>query len=515
MGHVTLEEVIRKVKKKKEDYNRYSFERLKEEALATFFDLAQEFTSLEHLYLVAVAVPKVFFNIESILYVLNPKTNRLEKVCTSWDGLIERSDISNTESSREDETLAILEEILRNHEESQEDAIHGCLPFKKKWIFPIRGNQALKQWVAFSGIKGILGFMVVIFPQRNLPEEAIQEDVFFLEKFTNRIGYNLHQKLLIQQNLSHLKFINQLVADIEHNVISPNLYYMLCIRHLRKILDIYRSVQKNLLDLTSNLSLQDKAYQEMMDKLRTIYDNLSTANDQMEEETANLEKHYTHMSLFLESIFRREHFLRGTYVLRKQPCNFKNEIIERLIDRYAPLFEKKGISFQRSTGDIPEEEITLFVDKGLISQVFDNLFSNALKYTEEIENESGNKVKLVSISHKILKNFFGENRHGIRFNVFTTGKPLSAEESLKVFEEGYRIIRQADPGEKPPTGSGHGLYFVKNVIEIHGGKVGCEPEKFGNTFYFILPFNGSYQTIQNDQKKNNPSDTVNSNGSPS
>lgn len=488
MGHITLEEIIKRVEKKKDDYKRYNFERLKEEAFATFFDLAQESTSLEHLYLISVAVPKVFFGIESIIYVLSPRTGKLEKVCTSQKGLEERNEqVSEEISSEKNDDVAILESVLYKNDDIQSDPLQGNIPLNGKWAFPIRGNQALKQWVSFSGVKGVFGFLVAVFPSRN---ETLQEDLFFLEKFANRIGYNLHQKLLIQQNLNHLKFINQLVADIEHNVISPNLYYMLYIKRLRKLLESYRSVQKSIKDLILMLS-HDQIHQNITNELCNIYSNLSETTDRMEEEADSLEKHYTHTSLFLETLFRREHFLKGTYVLRKQPCNFKNEIIERVIERYAPLLEKKGIHLRRTADDVPDEEITLFVDKGLIAQVFDNLMSNALKYTETVEDPLGNKIKLVSIDHKILKNFFGENMHGIRFNVFTTGKPLSSEESVKVFEEGYRVIRQDETGEsRIPSGSGHGLYFVKNVVEIHGGKVGCEPGKYGNTFYFILPFDG-------------------------
>ncbi|MCX7823870.1 MAG: HAMP domain-containing histidine kinase [Syntrophobacterales bacterium] len=484
MGYVTLEEAIKKVEKKKDDYKRYNFERLKEEAFATFFDLAQESTSLEHLYLVSVAVPKVFFNIESILYVLNSRTNRLEKVCTSWKGL-EKDSPGKKYDSKELDEIATLENILHKNTEFHSEPLQGPISLNGKWAFPIRGNQALKQWVSFAGIKGVFGFLVAIFPK-----ETFQEDLFFLEKFANRIGYNLHQKLLIQQNLNHLKFINQLVADIEHNVISPNLYYMLYIKRLKKHLESYRLVQKSIKDLILVLS-HDQAHQNITDELCAIYNDFSEITDKMEEEARDLERHYTHTSLFLETLFRKEHFLKGTYVLRKQPCNFKNEIIERIIDRYAPLFDKKGIHLKRTAGDVPEEEITLFVDKGLISQVFDNLMSNALKYTEPIKDPLGNDVKLVSIDYKILKNFFGDNMHGIRFNIFTTGRPLSPEESLRVFEEGYRVVRksEAEGESKTPSGSGHGLYFVKNVVEIHGGKVGCEPEKYGNTFYFILPFN--------------------------
>jgi signal transduction histidine kinase len=37
------------------------------------------------------------------------------------------------------------------------------------------------------------------------------------------------------------------------------------------------------------------------------------------------------------------------------------------------------------------------------------------------------------------------------------------------------------------VGTGRGLYFVRNVVETHGGRVGYEPTWEGNNFYFILP----------------------------
>jgi signal transduction histidine kinase len=36
-------------------------------------------------------------------------------------------------------------------------------------------------------------------------------------------------------------------------------------------------------------------------------------------------------------------------------------------------------------------------------------------------------------------------------------------------------------------GTGRSLYFVRNVIETHGGMVGYEPTHEGNNFYFVLP----------------------------
>ncbi|MBF0488042.1 MAG: HAMP domain-containing histidine kinase, partial [Nitrospirae bacterium] len=36
-------------------------------------------------------------------------------------------------------------------------------------------------------------------------------------------------------------------------------------------------------------------------------------------------------------------------------------------------------------------------------------------------------------------------------------------------------------------GTGHGLTFIKNAVEIHGGVFGYEPVDLGNNFYFVLP----------------------------
>ncbi|MEJ5348969.1 MAG: HAMP domain-containing sensor histidine kinase [Desulfosoma sp.] len=452
MGSEVLEHMAARVREKKEAYERYNFERLQEEAFATFFDLAQEFTSLENLYLICITVPKEFFGLESRLYVLDHKTGRLEKVCTSEEGLIE-----GRERTRGVPTLS----------ENIAETDHS-------YILPIRGNVALTQWLPLTGQSPILG-LFEIYPKERIDEK----ELFFLEKFSNRIGYNLHQKLLFQQNIQHIKFINQLVADIEHNVISPNLYYKLFLIRLKKSLEDYRKVQEELRDLIMFIQTDDSS---LCRELCELYHSLATHNDVLEEEYQALKKHYEHSSLFLETLLRRDHFEKGTYVLRRQPCNFRTEIIQPILERYQPLFAKAGIMVDNKLEDIPDEEVTLLVDKGLISQVFENLFSNALKYTREVEDSRGQKIKFVSYHRKILKNHFGEGVHGVQFSIFTTGQPLSAEEAKRLFDEGFRA---SNVGRE--RGTGHGLHFVKNVVEIHGGEVGCEPKKYGNTIYFILP----------------------------
>ena len=53
---------------------------------------------------------------------------------------------------------------------------------------------------------------------------------------------------------------------------------------------------------------------------------------------------------------------------------------------------------------------------------------------------------------------------------------------MKLFQEGMRGDDNLDV-----PGTGHGLSFIRLVVEMHGGSVGYEPTPEGNNFYFILP----------------------------
>ena len=455
-GGVSPEELAEcialRVREKKESYRRYNFERSQEEAFATFFDLAQEFTTIDSFYQICASVPKEFFNLDSRIYIIEPKLSQLELVCTSRRGLIPPDERGNHRAV-----------VVENPVEAEES-----------WFFPIRGNRAFVDMLPFFGRSPILGLFEV------LPKDRVDErKQFFLEKFTNRIGYNLHQKLLVQQNIDHIKFINELVSDIEHNVITPNLYYKLFLIRLRKMIENYKNIE----DLTRKMVEHSSVCEAVAQTLQNAGETLRETNRGLQAEYSALCKHYEHTSLFLETLFRKDHFQKGTYVLRKQSCNFRTEIIKPLIDRYAGQFETKGITVDDRIENVPDEQVTLFVDKGLISQVFDNFFSNALKYAGEVKDESGQTIRLFSLNRQIIQGAFGEDKPGVRLNFFTTGKPMSREECSRVFEEGFRAVSGS-----AESGRGHGLHFVKNVVEIHGGMVGCEPQANGNLLYLILPF---------------------------
>jgi signal transduction histidine kinase len=122
------------------------------------------------------------------------------------------------------------------------------------------------------------------------------------------------------------------------------------------------------------------------------------------------------------------------------------------------------------------------VDVGLISQVYANLFSNALKYTRVAQDADGAEKKFIAYGQEIVEDYFSSSRDGVKLNVFNTGPHIPPEERERIFEDGYRGSQVS--GE---PGTGHGLSFVKRAVEIHEGVVGYEPTPLGNNFYFILP----------------------------
>jgi signal transduction histidine kinase len=447
-----LELVRERVREKQQSYTTYNFKRLQEEAFATFFDLAQEYTNLDTLYLVCTLVPREFFNLDARLHLLDNDSKTLRVVCSSREGIQEGIVLSPSEVYV-----------------SEQPYFAG-----NSYLIPIRGNKAVADLLPMQHFKHIMG-MFELFPSERISDQ----ERFFLEKFTNRVGYNLHQKQLIHQILHHIKFINQLAADIEHNVISPNIYYRLFLKKLRRSIEENGQIKEKVRELVSFCPEIDE---RTCQKLRDIFKSLEQTTEDLSVASDEMGRHYEHTSLYLETLLRREHFRRGSYVLRKQQCNFKKEIIEPVLTRYLPRFRQKSIVVDNRLDDVPDEELELVVDKGLLAQVYDNFFSNAVKYTQEIVDEYGYKVKFISYGKRLLEDYFGQGVDGIKFSVFTTGTPILPEEAVRLFDEGYRR-----PGSDLEAGTGHGLHFVRTVVEIHGGEVGVEPQKYGNSIFFILP----------------------------
>ena len=448
-----LTRIFSRVEDKKRDYARYNFSTQQAGVLNTFFDLAQEFESLEDLYRICVAVPKVHFGLDTNLYVSDRRRQVLVLVCTSTGGYL---------GSPDKQPPAVIRQPREAFIEN------------KSLFTPIFGKIIIAEAENTAEEQELLGMLEII-PGSDL---TASEQLFF-QKYANRIGYSLYNRILSQRNVEHLKFIDSLVADIEHNVIVPNMAFRLFLRRLQGKIQKNREIESMLREKCKELAEVGTLDHDWQERVMAEFQEV---NRGLEDEFNNIENHNRNISLFVESLFRRNHFQEGRFIPQKRLCNFRKEIIEPQLERFRERFYSKAIAIDNQLGGVPDESMVAVVDVGLISQVYANLFSNALKYTRAAHDAAGTGKEFIAYGQEILKDYFGPGKDGVKFNVFNTGPHIPTEERERIFEDGYR---GSQAGGEP--GTGHGLSFVKRAVEIHDGVVGYDPTPVGNNFYFILP----------------------------
>lgn len=455
-----LQQIRLRIREKQRSYASYNLSPAQNDLLRAFFDLAQEFDTNDDFYRVCVAALSEFLGLHSRLYLFDKNQEKLVLVCDSRKGLqVESADAPDhvrlTFKSYESEHSL----LVPIHSKPSPDSLDG-------------GMQPINMQV--------MGVFEVY------PLEKISKaDRFFLRKYTNRIGYNLHNRMIAQENIRHLKFINNLVMDIEHNVITPNMYFKHLFNQLKVRIGDIDELEKMIAGFKAAQGVPSGSCELVINKVSTLHQSLL-------ENHRELLEHHANYSLFLESLFRRDHFAQGRFVLRPRKCSIDREIVSPQLDHYLSRFGARGIIVEKPE-DMQEEELFLRVDVGLLSQVYANLFSNAVKYTREITNRYGKVRKAVAYGRELLDDYFGPGKGAVKFNVFTTGKHLSEVDVKTIFADGVR-----GEGVKSEPGTGHGLAFVKQVVEIHGGVAGYEATEEGNNFYFILPLSDP-DTIHVDQ----------------
>lgn len=163
----------------------------------------------------------------------------------------------------------------------------------------------------------------------------------------------------------------------------------------------------------------------------------------------------------------------GEIVIRNTEIRVKS-LLDEISARYLIKVEDKSLRFicDYSLGE-SFPEISVFADRERLQQIFNNLLSNALKFTY-----SG----YIALGCRILEK-------EIKFWVKDTGIGILPEYHEKIFER----FRQVESSYKRNYGgNGLGLAITKNLVELMGGHIwlDSEPGK-GSTFYFSLPIHHS------------------------
>ena len=149
------------------------------------------------------------------------------------------------------------------------------------------------------------------------------------------------------------------------------------------------------------------------------------------------------------------------------------EVTENLVNISQPMVKEKNIAFQFHANAVEHEY--LCADQLRINQVFINILSNALKFTEpfgsvavdlqELESETPGMVRLV-------------------YRVADTGMGMSEEFMEHMYES---FSRQTDSRVNKVQGTGLGLAITKQMIDLMGGTIECQSKLGeGTTFTVTL-----------------------------
>jgi PAS domain S-box-containing protein len=150
-----------------------------------------------------------------------------------------------------------------------------------------------------------------------------------------------------------------------------------------------------------------------------------------------------------------------------------SEIIGKAVNALSGAAFQKKIELSSTVGT----DQFISADKDLIEQVFNNLISNAIKFTNP-----GGKITVSSRN--------SDEDKFIEFSVKDNGIGIKEENLTELFKIESKYTSVGTAGEK---GTGLGLSLVKEIIEKHGGKIWVETEYGkGSEFKFTLPAASAY-----------------------
>ncbi|MGD6870591.1 cell wall metabolism sensor histidine kinase WalK [Sutcliffiella horikoshii] len=149
---------------------------------------------------------------------------------------------------------------------------------------------------------------------------------------------------------------------------------------------------------------------------------------------------------------------------------FFNKIIERF-----EMSKSQKVDFVRS---MPNQEIFVSIDADKITQVLDNIISNAMKYSPE----GGTITFTVDIE---------EAANQILVSISDQGVGIPKSDLNKIFERFYRVDKART---RMLGGTGLGLAIAKEMIQAHDGDIWASSvEGKGTTIYFTLPISEEEQ----------------------
>ena len=299
---------------------------------------------------------------------------------------------------------------------------------------------------------------------RNLPVESARHRLFVvvLVLLTAILAVAF---FVIRHILRPVKWLNTGVQEVSRG----NLKHRVPLKKSDELRDLAVAFNEMTDRIRDMLHTKDQLLMDISHELRTPLTRMKVALEFLTESQAkeNLQGDIADMEKMVTEILETARLHHKFADLKKQATN-----LTVLLKQTLKAFENQqpGIEIV----DLPSE-IEVRVDPDQVKTVFENIFSNAIKYSED-------ESKPVRVSCDLKKSYAV-----IRVTDFGIGIP--EEELAHIFEPFYRVDKSRT---KETGGYGLGLSLCKTIMEAHDGKIEVQSRlQEGATVSLFFPFASS------------------------
>ncbi|NHC43629.1 HAMP domain-containing histidine kinase, partial [Bacillus sp. MM2020_1] len=170
------------------------------------------------------------------------------------------------------------------------------------------------------------------------------------------------------------------------------------------------------------------------------------------------------LKLLIDELFEYTRLSSLDYKLNKNVLDIR-DLLEQIVGEYIPIFEREQLRINKSFGDI---DIPVLMDVERLVRVFDNLISNAIKYSD--------KPSVVYISLQKKEKF-------AMFEIINKVEKPPSYDMNKLFERFF----MGDKARMSNTGTGLGLAISKRIVELHNGRIYADYKEKTISFKVELP----------------------------
>jgi len=163
-----------------------------------------------------------------------------------------------------------------------------------------------------------------------------------------------------------------------------------------------------------------------------------------------------------------------------------DELAKACVEKYGAAFAEQRLQVSFDTAG---DAFKVLVDPNRLMQVFNNLLTNAVKFTP-----AGGQVKISLKAAEGLPGFAA-------ISVWNSGEPIAEADLERIFD---RFEQARSPRTKNMAGTGLGLSICRSIVEGHGGRVWAEPCADGARFVVVLPVQPTPEALAPQERELDP-----------